>query len=166
MKQVITIFLERNAAVEAIRKKYVSHYEKFTPHITLVYPFEYPNQTELKNHIFESLNDFEPFDISLAGLQKSVKGYYLYLLVANGKENIERLHERLNSGILDAFRNSDMPCYIAHLSLGIFNSEEERELAMADISQLPISFKTTVSSIQLVTITENQSLHSKEDFYL
>ena len=166
MKQVLTIFLDKDEKIDNIRKKYVPNYEKFEPHITLVYPFEFENQDKLKEHISESLKDFEPFEISLKGLQKSAKGYYLYLLVNKEKEKIVSLHKKLNGGILDKFRNPDMPEYIAHLSIGVFESEEQREKAIGEISKKKIKFETKINSIQLLTIDEEHSLKSKEDFYL
>ena len=166
MKQVLAIFLNKDKKIEQIRKKYVPDYEKFEPHITLVYPFEFENQDKLKEHISASIKDFEPFEISLKGLQKSAKGYYLYLLVNKGKEKLISLHEKLNGGILNNFRNPDMPKYIAHLSIGVFESEEERERAIKEISKMNINFETKIDSIQLLTIDENHSLKSKEDFHL
>jgi len=166
MKQVLTIFLEKNEKIEQIRKRYVLNYEKFEPHITLVYPFEFKNQDKLKEHISESLIDFEPFIISLGGLQKSTKGYYLYILIDKGKEKIVSLHKKLNGGILDNFRNPDMPKYIAHLSIGVFESEDEREKAIDEVSKMNIKFETKINSIQLLTIGEDHSPKSKEDFYL
>ncbi|MFO7710840.1 MAG: 2'-5' RNA ligase family protein [Candidatus Woesearchaeota archaeon] len=159
--QVLTIFLEKDEKIEQIRRKYVPDHEKYEPHITLVYPFRFEDQTKLKEHIHDSLKAFEPFEISLEGLQKSARGYYLYLLVNKGKEKIVSLHERLNGGILKDFRNPDMPRYIPHLSIGIFDSEEEREKAIDHISKMDIRFETRVDSIQLLTIG-----HSTEDFYL
>ncbi|HOI18657.1 MAG TPA: 2'-5' RNA ligase family protein [Candidatus Woesearchaeota archaeon] len=166
MKQVLTIFLDKDEKIDNIRKKYVPNYEKFEPHITLVYPFEFEDQDKLKEHISELLKDFEPFEISLEGLQKSEKGFYLYLLVNKGKEKIVSLHEKLNGGILDDFRNPDMPKYIAHLSICVFENEEQREKAIDEISKINIKFEMKINSIQLLTIDENHSLKSKEEFYL
>ena len=166
MKQVLTIFLKKDEKIEEIRKKYVQNYEKFEPHITLVYPFEFEEQDKLKEYISESLKNFEPFEISLKGLQKSAIGYYLYLLVDKGKEKIVSLHEKLNGGILNNFRNPDMPKYIAHLSIGVFESEEAQEKAIDEISKMNVIFETKINSIQLLTIGEDHSLKSKEEFYL
>ena len=165
MKKVLTIFLEKDEKIEKIRKKYLPNYKKFEPHITLVYPFEFEDQDKLKDHISESLKDFEPFEISLEGLQKSAKGYYLYLLVKKGKEKILSLHEKLNGGVLDTFRNPDMPKYLAHLSIGVFENEEQREKAIEEISKMNIQFEMKINSIQFLTMDENHSLKSKEDFY-
>jgi 2'-5' RNA ligase len=166
MKQVITIFLQKDKNIELIRKKYIPNYKKIEPHITLVYPFEVKNQAKLKEHILNSINKVKPFEISLKGLKKSAKEYYLYLLVNEGKENILNLYNKLNSGVLKNFKNVDMPVYIAHLSLGVFGSEKRIEEAIKDISKMNISFKTKVKSIQLLTINEDESLKSKEDFSL
>ena len=166
MKQVLTLFLEKNEDIEEIRKKYVPNYEKFEPHITLVYPFEVEEQNKVKEHINKVLEEFKIFNISLEGIQKSAEGYYLYLLVNKGKEIIEKLHGKLNGGILSDFKNQDMPVYIAHLSIWVFESEEEREKAFEEISKKKIYFETKINSIQLITINEDHSLKNKEDFML
>ena len=44
--------------------------------------------------------------------------------------------------------------------------EEERENAIEKMSKMDIKFETKVNSIQLLTIGEDHSLKSKEDFYL
>ncbi|HJO15117.1 MAG TPA: 2'-5' RNA ligase family protein [Candidatus Pacearchaeota archaeon] len=165
MKQVLTIFLEKDEKIESVRKKYVPNYEKFEPHITLVYPFEFEDQDKLKEHISESIKDFDSFDISLEGLQKSEKGFYVHLLVNKGNEKIVSLHEKLNGGMLNNFRNPDMPTYIAHLSIGVLDSEKQREKAIDDISKKNIKFNAKIKSIQLLTIDEDHSLKSKEDIY-
>ncbi|MFW6030435.1 MAG: 2'-5' RNA ligase family protein [Halanaerobiales bacterium] len=164
MKQSITILLDKDESIEQIRKKYIPNYEKFEPHITLVFPFEFEDQDKLKEHIYESLENFEPFKISLEGLQKSSKDYYLYLLVDKCKKEIINLHKKLNSGILKDFRNPDMPKYIPHLSMGVFESNEEIEKAIEEISKMNIKFETRVNSVQLLTLDEDHSLKSKKDF--
>ena len=165
MKQVLTIFLPKDKKIEHIRKRYVPNFKEFKPHITLVYPFEFKNQDKLKKHISKSIKNFESFEISLKGLQKSARGYYLYILVNRGKRKIISLHKKLNSGILSKFRNSNIPRYVAHLSLGVFKSENERQKAIDKISKMNINFKTKICSIQLLTIDKNHSLKDKEDFY-
>mgnify|MGYP006440308521 FL=1 len=72
----------------------------------------------------------------------------------------------MNGGILIDFKNQDMPVYIAHLSIGVFESEEEREKAFEEISKKKIYFETKINSIQLITINEDHSLKNKEDFML
>lgn len=166
MKQVLAIFLKSNKEIEKVRKRYIINPERYSSHITLVYPFEFKNQNQLNIHISEALKKFKPFEISLCGIQKSAKEYYLYLLVDGGKEKIVSLHEKLNSGILANFKNDDMPQFIPHLSIGAFNSEEEIDTAMKKISKINLFLKMKVKTIQLLTINKDHSLKSKKDFIL
>lgn len=166
MKQVISIFIEKDKRIENIREKYLPNYEKYEPHITIVYPFEFKEKDKLKRHIFESIKDFMPFDISLDILEKSKKGYYIYLCVNKGKKKINELHEKLNGDILSKFRNPDMPKFIAHMSIAILDSEDKQKKVFEEISNMNIKFETKINSIQLLTINEDDSLISKEDFYL
>jgi len=165
MKQVINIILKRDEIIENLRKEYLNDSENVEPHITLVYPFEIKNQSILKKHIKDSLKSFELFDISLKGLKKSFKEYYLYLLVDEGKEEIIRLYKMINQGILKDFKNPDMPEYIPHLTIGIFSSENQREKAIKEISKIKPFIKKRIDSIQLLTIDENGIMKSRKDFY-
>jgi len=136
------------------------------PHITLVYLFEIENQKELYTHIQESIKNIKSFDLSLCGLKKSAKEYYLYLLVDKGKDKITKLYQKLNSGILKDFKNKDMPKYIPHLSLGVFETKKEIGIAISEIKKEEICFETTINSIQLLTIDKDHSLKSTKNFKL
>lgn len=166
MNQAIVILLKKDKKIEQIRKKYVLNYPKFKPHITLVYPFEVKDQDKLYGHIKRSVKGIKPFDLSLCGLKKSVKDYYLYFLVDKGKNKTIKLYKKLNSGILKNFKNKDMPRYIPHLSLGIFKTKKEIDNAVIKIKKENVCFETTVSSIQLLTIDKTHSLKSVKNFKL
>ena len=166
MKQVIAILLKREKNIEQIRKIYVPNYRKFKPHITIVYPFEFRSQKELYRHIETSISKIKPFRLSLCGLKKSAKEYYLYLLVSLGKNELIKLYKNLNSGILKYFKNKYMPKYIPHLSLGVFKTNDEIKNAIREIKKENICFKTKIDSIQLLTFDKSHSLKRIENFKL
>jgi len=159
MKQVINIMLDINPERANIPKK-------FKPHMTLVYPFEISDQSLLYNHILKSIKNISPFKIKFKGLKKSVKDYYLYLLVQNGKSNILKLYKKLNSGILKDFKNPDMPKYIPHISLGIFKSKKDIENAMRNPKFKNQEYSVKISSIQLLTLKKDDSIKSIKKFNL
>jgi 2'-5' RNA ligase len=166
MKQVIVILLKKDKKIEQIRKRYVQEYKKFKPHITLVYPFRVKNQIALHGHIKNSIENVEPFELSLEGLKKSAKGYYLYLIVNKGGKEVIKLYNNLNKRLLKDFKNKDMPEYIPHLSIGVFKTKKEIDEAIKEIKKDNISLKMNIKSIHLLTINKNHALISKKDFRL
>lgn len=139
---------------------------KIKPHINLVYPFEVSNQKKLENHIKNSIKDIFAFNLIMGGLQKSAKEYYLYLLVKKGKEEVMNLYKRLNSGILSSFKNLDMPEYIPHITLGVFNSEKEINKAYRNPKLRRIKFTQKIKQIDLVTFEKDNSQKSIKSFKL
>ncbi len=166
MKQVLVILLEKDAKIEEIRKDHISDHEKIKPHITLVYPFEVEDQKKLFEHIQDCVNKIEPFELSLSGLEKSATSFYLYLLIDKGQKNIMALHNQLNQGILAGFENKSMPKYIPHLSLGLFENEEEINKTMNNLKKEKLIFNTQVKSVQLLNIDDEHNLISVTDFDL
>ena len=71
MKQAIIILLKKNPVIELIRKKYVPGYDKYEPHISLVYSFDVSNQDMLIKHIKSSVSDFSPFRLVMKGFEKA-----------------------------------------------------------------------------------------------
>ena len=166
MKQILVIEFERTELIEKIRRKYLPYSNRIEPHVTLVYPFTIDNQNELSKHISNSLKKFKPFKVKFRGIQKSVNDFFLYLLVEEGKNIIIDLHNRLNGGILKDFRNQDMPIYIPHISIGKFESKNEIDNAIKEISKLNISYETFVDKIQLLTIDNKHNLESRKNIKL
>lgn len=164
MNQAIVLLLDLNKKIEDIRKKYHPDYEKFKPHLTLVYPFEFNDQAVLSEHIKKSIKYFSPFKISLRGLKRSVKDFYLYLLVEEGKDILLNLYSELNSRILSDFKNKDLPVFIPHLSLGIFDSAEEIDNVIEDIKKEDLCFETKVDSLQLLSLNKDSSISSVKNF--
>ncbi|RJQ17543.1 2'-5' RNA ligase family protein [Candidatus Woesearchaeota archaeon] len=165
MKQSIAIFLKSSSEIERVRKKYLPNYNKFKLHITLVYAFEVKDQNKLAVHIKKSIKELKPFPLSLHGLKKSAKEYYLYLLVDKGKMNILKLYKTLNSGILKSFQNKKIPKYVPHITLGVFKTKNAIDSAFKELSKENLYFETKVSSIQLLTL-DKTALKSMANFRL
>lgn len=158
-KQVINLMLKINPKRYNIPKKY-------KPHITLVYPFEDIDQKKLNEHIKKSIKNIHPFRIVLRGLQKSAKEYYLYLLVKNGKSKVMKLYRNLNSGLLKGFKNKDMPRYTPHITLGVFKTKKELDLALKQEKARRKEYIVKINSIQLSTLNKNNSIKSIKNFKL
>lgn len=162
MKQVINILLKLDKRVERIGRKYGALSDEIKPHITLVYPFEINDQKELTKHIENVISKSVKFKITLKGLRKSEKGYYLYLLVNRGRDKILELYKGLNSGILSGFENKDMPSFVPHISLGIFNSEEQINKAIKEIGKQNLKVECLIDKINLLTLEGHKIISFKE----
>ena len=148
--QAILILFTLDSRIEELRKKYYPDYDKYKPHITLVYEFAVDDQDALRDHIRKTVDPAKPFTMSLHGLKKSDKGNYLYLLVERGKEECVALYASLNRAILAGFDNKNIPFYHPHMTLGIFKTEEDLNDAMKAIGD--IEFTTKISEIHLIDV--------------
>jgi len=141
-------------------------YKKRKPHITLVYPFEVKNQKNLEKHIKKSIENIRPFKITLKGLKKSKKGYYLALTIDQGKSQIMKIYRNLNSGILRGFKNPKIQRYVPHMTLRKFKSKKEIDKILKDPKYQNLKFSTKISSIQLLTLKKDDIIESIKNFKL
>lgn len=169
MKQVINFILPEDIQTEEInkiRKKYDPGFDKIKPHLTLVYPFNSTNSDSVREHIKKVLKNFKSFEISFKGFEKSKQGNYLYLLVKKGRNKIFNLYKTLHTGVLKGCKNSDMPEYIPHITLGVFNTQEKLNRV---INYLEDNFKKEfnflVDRISLLTL-DSDKITKKEEFKL
>lgn len=166
MKQVINLLLEKDRIIEGVRKQYLLDYKKYEPHINIVYPFEVEDQNKLDEHIKDSIKETKPFNLKLKGVQQVGNGFYLYLLVNKGEDQLLKLHSKLSSGILSGFENKEMPKYVPHITLGIFQSQEEIDSAIEGLKEQNIEQNIKIESIQLLTLKEDDTIDSIKNYNL
>lgn len=169
MKQVINFLLPENKETEKvnqIRKKYDPAYEEIWPHLTLVYPFQKINEEEIHNRIKKIIRNFKPFNVSFKNLEKSAKGNYLYLLPKKGKKKILKLHKKLHTGPLENHSNPDMPEYIPHITVGVFDTEQELDEAINSLKRKKPKFEFFLDRLHLLEINEKGSINKGEEFFL
>lgn len=144
-------------SINEIRKKYDPLAEKVLPHITLVFPFESEiSNDELTEWLAASLKDVKPFKLQMSGFTKQDDsfGYYLFLNVTEGKEDIDNIHNALYQGILEKYK-MDYP-YIPHMTVGRIQTKEEEENALRDLGSYKGTYETTVDTISVEMIGENE----------
>lgn len=163
MKQVINIQIS-NPRIEILRKKYDKVFKNVKTHVTLVYPFEFENQTKLCEHIEYCLAGIEPFEIVFEKLRKS--GNYLVLDVSKNKEKLLLLYKKLNSGILSGFENKEISIYLPHITLGVFESHEELMRVINELRARGSNFRVIVDKISLITLNEDGSAKEIKNFTL
>lgn len=108
-------------AINAIRSKYDPTSPFYKPHITVVFPtHERVGIQPLTQHIQNVLNNWNPFEIRLGGLEKK-PNHWLLLGLRKGGAEFKRLYRELHTGILADDR--DLNKYTPHISLGLFVKE-------------------------------------------
>jgi len=165
-EQAIVILIPDNKHVDEVRKKHDWFYKESKPHTTIVYPFKLKNQKQLDKHIEQSIKNIKQFSLTLKGLEKSKKDFYLYLLVNKGKKEILKLYEQSRSKLLTKFKNEDMPKYIPHMTLGSFKSKKDIDNAIKEIKKKKIEVNFTVKEICLLTFKKRAEIRSIKRFKL
>ncbi len=123
-KLAVVYFLNQNLEeLNTFRQRYDPKWEMIPLHITIVYPVADILEDQLLEHIENVMNDIKPFSIHLTGLTKSFD-HCLFLLVKEGHEKISKLHDKLYSGILQPFIQSD-PSFAPHVTIGYFGNEND-----------------------------------------
>ena len=163
MKQVINILIS-NPRIDILRKKYDKVFKKIKTHVTLVYPFEVKDQAKLQEHIEYCLSGIEPFEITFEKFRKS--GNYLVLDVGRNQDKLLDLYKKLNSGILSGFENKDISIYLPHITMGLFDSNEELMKALGEMRQRGSNFRITVDKISLLTLNDDETAKEIKNFEL
>lgn len=163
MKQTINILIN-NPRIEILRKKYYKDFKKYKTHLTLVYPFEIKDKVQLKQHIEYCLKDIKPFEIVFDKLRKSSN--YLVLDVNKNQELLLNLYKKLNSGILCGFENKEISIYLPHITLGVFNSNEELMGVLGELRERGSNFRVVVDKISLLTLNDDGSAKAIRNFVL
>jgi 2'-5' RNA ligase len=163
MKQAINIQIS-NPRIEILRKNYDHVFKNRKTHVTLVYPFEVQDQVELAKHIEYCLEGIEPFELVFEKVRKS--NNYLVLDVGRNQEKLLNLYKKLNSGILSGFENKDISIYLPHITLGMFDSNEELMRVINELRLRGSNFKVMVDKISLLTLNEDGSAKEIKNFML
>lgn len=127
------------------------------PHITLVFPLpEDAGEQRLSAHIEGVLRGWQPFTIRLKGLLQSTDDS-LFLSVAEGVDNMIRLHQDLYEGILSSYRREDLP-FIPHVTLGVFSGDTRRcSEVLIDTQRMELDYHCYVDRLHLVKINDDRS---------
>ena len=164
MKHVINILLKLDKKTEKIRRKYDPYSNKFKPHITLVYQFEFEDKKALTDHIKSSIKGIKSFRVSLEDIGESYP--FVQLIAKEGKKELLILRKRLNLGVLKNIGERQPLKYPPHMSIGVIENKENFKKGVEERKKLKPRYKTTVKSIQLITLNKNRMIKSKRSFRL
>ncbi len=164
MKQAINILLKLDKKTDKIRRKYDPYSDKFKPHITLVYPFEFKDQKALIGHIENAIKCVKPFKISLEKIGESFP--FVQLIAKEGKKELLLLRKKLNGKILRDLGEKEPLKYPPHMTIGIIENKGDFKRKVKEIKMLKPYYKSTIRSIQLITLDKNMVIKSKRSFRL
>lgn len=89
------------------------------------------------------------FSIHLTGLTKSGFGDCLFLEVKEGKDEVINLHNKLYSGILASYRQTDFP-FSPHITLGDNLNGKLYAKAFAEAQSLNLDITCTFDALSIV----------------
>jgi len=111
--------------IASFRAKYDPTAGVVDPHITLVFPVPTSlGADQIREHVRRVVATRPPFNIRVTGLERSWD-QWLFLLVADGRDEIVALHDALYTGILQPHLWTERP-YVPHVGLGLFVVERDR----------------------------------------
>jgi len=146
--------------IDEIREKYDNLFNCIEPHITLVFPFESNIDTEkIIEEIKQVLKNQEPFKINLKGL-KMVEdyGYFLFVDINKGKEEIKKIHYNLYKGLLNPYQSewTKNENYSPHITVGRFQTKEELITAYNRLKNIEFEYKVMVDRLYIERIGEKE----------
>jgi 2'-5' RNA ligase len=112
------------AKINIVREKYDPTFDKFDPHITILFPVpDSIGKETMLNHVSNIVKRCRPFPIHINGLTKSWD-HWLFLTIKEGNSQVIELYHQLYSGILSKYKRTDIS-YIPHIGLGLFTRKNE-----------------------------------------
>lgn len=158
--------------INAIRSVYDPTARLIDPHITICYPVSGHDAEDLADHVRQIASRWPPFVIQFGGFRQS-RDHWLFLMVQDGADGTQRLHDALLTGPLACYARSpgergyDMT---VHLSLGhflkrghIYDRRNPRESdfdetryadALRQAQALPLPERVEVDRLYLIEIPD------------
>lgn len=144
--------------IEEIRKQHDPLYQLIDPHVTLVFPFHSDlSKDQLREHIVSALKDINTFYLKMKGVSGEVGGY-LFLNVIEGKEEINEIHNRLYTGILEQYKPNFLYSteYIPHMTIGRTADNEELKMLVDHYKTMNETFEELIKEISVEIIGEDE----------
>ncbi len=130
--------------IDTFRKKYDSRRKLAKPHITLVFPVDASiGESALVHHLESVLKTQISITVSMEGIVRSWDDL-VFLLVKDGKTQINELHDRLYTGVLKSFLHPDIE-YVPHITLG--NATDSN---IEEAKNLNIGFGAKLNELTLI----------------
>lgn len=143
--------------IQEIRKEYDSHFQRWMPHITILFPFVSPEEFIIvKENLMEVLsNEIEPFEVNLNEFGYFNQKSNSTLWLKPESTQLQPLYELIKKTIPSLFKD-ERPEFIPHLTLGQFQKTEVKSIIKEfKKNWKSISFKC--SSIELIQRDNKES---------
>jgi|LGVF01.1.fsa_nt_gb 2'-5' RNA ligase len=151
---------ENAEKLKSIREKYDYLHDCIEPHITLVFPFESDlSIKEIQLDLEEILKEVKPFKISTCELEGvDNHGYYLFLNIDDGKNNIRELHYKFHKGILSPYQSewTKNGSFVPHITVGRFENKVDMTTALNETIDFEDIYSTIVDKFYIEIIGENE----------
>lgn len=143
--------------INQLRKEFDPQAGLIEPHITVVFPVpESAGEQPLVSHIDRVLRGWQPFPIRMMGLFQSWDNY-LFLLLAEGRADIIRLHNELYADMLVPFQREDIP-FVPHVTLGAFGENGDLcSRVLNEAERMDLDYQSRVDRLELLKINDDRS---------
>ena len=112
--------------IGAFRRRYYPTAQLIGPHLTLVYPLPAAiGLAAFTDHVRSVVSRTPAFELHLRGLDVTWD-HWLYLDLAEGRDEVVALHDALYTGIAAPHRWTDRP-YVPHVGLGAFSRDDDQD---------------------------------------
>lgn len=139
--------------LEAIRRRFDPQKGMVDGHVTLVFPFDRLGVSTVATHAGAVAAVTAPIAFRLATVQAVCDALgprsHLFLIPAQGADDICALHDRLYTGPLAPMLRTDIP-YQPHVTVGAFSARADAQRAAAGLGAIDIPGR--LESIDLVEI--------------
>ena len=113
-----------NEPIGSFRRAHYPTAHLIEPHLTVVFPVPAAiGRDTFGEHVRAVVSQTPAFDIRLSGLGKTWD-HWLFLGVAQGRDEVVALHDALYTGILREHLWTEQP-YVPHVGLGLFVEEQD-----------------------------------------
>jgi len=152
---MIMLDLEGGHSIQKLREAYDPLVEKVAPHITLVFPFESDmSKFEIEKDIQLSLSGIRQFPIVIKDIER--QDCWLFLKVAEGKESLFDIHQKLYGGKFKQYKPLWLQDYCPHVTVGHFDSISEAKEAYEKELNFKDVFQCVVKQVTVEIIGEDE----------
>ncbi|SFA42932.1 2'-5' RNA ligase [Parageobacillus thermantarcticus] len=167
MKYGIALFPSKRIQdfANSYRKRYDSHYALIPPHLTLKKPFEADDKQiqEMVKELHKIAAETDVIPLKVTKFSSFYPASNVIYLKVEPNETLQRLHERLHSGI---FTGNPEYVFVPHITIGRDLPNAEYADVYGQLRMQHVHFEETVDRFHLLYQLENGSWTVYETFHL
>lgn len=167
MKYGIALFPSKRIQdfANSYRKRYDSHYALIPPHLTLKEPFEADDKQiqEMVKELHKIAAETDVIPLKVTKFSSFYPASNVIYLKVEPNETLQRLHERLHSGI---FTGNPEYVFVPHITIGRDLPNAEYADVYGQLRMQHVHFEETVDRFHLLYQLENGSWTVYETFHL